>query len=249
MSNEKKKDSFDSSERIDRRSFTVNEFHVVRYCSYCSHNASRRTCFHSWTVFRSKRICSTTHSFSSQTFHTPSFGDEDFDIPAIHSHSHQQHQQQQQQPQQQQQHQTQQQTQPQHDPMHGYQTQVNSPRDGDDSDNDDDSLKKETIILVRMLFADDANRQRSTIFGRIEFGSWWISTIPLPATGSLDATTDQRKVRFFILFYPILSYRSVINGVYPILSYRSVINGGLDGNCRLIIHQFGGLIIKNRSIV
>lgn len=205
MSNEKKKkDSFDSSERIDRRSFTVNEFHVVRYCSYCSHNASRRTCFHSWPVFRSKRICSTTHSFSSQTFHTPSFGDEDFDIPAIHSHSHQQHQQQQQQPQQQQQHQTQQQTQPQHDPMHGYQTQVNSPRDGDDSDNDDDSLKKETIILVRMLFADDANRQRSTIFGRIEFGSWWISTIPLPATGSLDATTDQRKVRFssyFIRFY------------------------------------------------
>lgn len=204
ISNEKKKDSFDSSERIDRRSFTVNEFHVVRYCSYCSHNASRRTCFHSWTVFCSKRICSTTHSFSSQTFHTPSFGDEDFDIPAIHSHSHQQHQQQQQQPQQQQQHQTQQQTQPQHDPMHGYQTQVNSPRDGDDSDNDDDSLKKETIILVRMLFADDANRQRSTIFGRIEFGSWWISTIPLPATGSLDATTDQRKVRFlsyFIRFY------------------------------------------------
>lgn len=72
-----------------------------------------------------------TRSLSSQTFHTPSFGDEDFDIPAIHSHSHQQHQQQQQQPQQQQQqqHQTQQQTQPQHDSMHGYQTQVNLPRE------------------------------------------------------------------------------------------------------------------------
>jgi len=25
-----------------------------------------------------------------QTFHTPSFGDEDFDIPTIHPHSHQQ---------------------------------------------------------------------------------------------------------------------------------------------------------------
>ncbi|XP_006621399.1 TOX high mobility group box family member 3-like isoform X1 [Apis dorsata] len=65
-----------------------------------------------------------SYAMADQTFHTPSFGDEDFDIPAIHSHSHQQHQQQQQQPQQQQQHQTQQQTQPQHDPMHGYQTQM-----------------------------------------------------------------------------------------------------------------------------
>lgn len=32
-----------------------------------------------------------------QTFHTPSFGDEDFDIPTIHPHSHQQQQQQHQQ--------------------------------------------------------------------------------------------------------------------------------------------------------
>ncbi|KAK0076748.1 hypothetical protein PV325_004931, partial [Microctonus aethiopoides] len=47
----------------------------------------------------------------SVTFHTPSFGDEDFDIPAIHPH--QQHQQ----------HQQQQHHQQQHDPMHGYQSQ------------------------------------------------------------------------------------------------------------------------------
>lgn len=47
-----------------------------------------------------------------QTFHTPSFGDEDFDIPAIHPHQHQQ------------QHQQQQHHQQQHDPMHGYQSQV-----------------------------------------------------------------------------------------------------------------------------
>lgn len=39
-----------------------------------------------------------------QTFHTPSFGDEDFDIPTIHPHSHQQQQQQHQQ----------------HDSMQGY---------------------------------------------------------------------------------------------------------------------------------
>ena len=41
---------------------------------------------------------------SDQTFHTPSFGDEDFDIPTIHPHSHQQQQQQHQQ----------------HDSMQGY---------------------------------------------------------------------------------------------------------------------------------
>ncbi|XP_011347860.2 TOX high mobility group box family member 3 isoform X2 [Ooceraea biroi] len=33
------------------------------------------------------------YNMSDQTFHTPSFGDEDFDIPAIHPHSHQQQQQ------------------------------------------------------------------------------------------------------------------------------------------------------------
>ena len=54
--------------------------------------------------------------FLLQTFHTPSFGDEDFDIPSMHSHPHQQHQQ----TQQHQQHHPQQQ----HDPMHGYQPQV-----------------------------------------------------------------------------------------------------------------------------
>ncbi|XP_017793160.1 PREDICTED: TOX high mobility group box family member 3-like [Habropoda laboriosa] len=58
---------------------------------------------------------------ADQTFHTPSFGDEDFDIPSIHALSHQHQHQQQQQPQQQQQ---QQQQQPQHDPMHGYQSQM-----------------------------------------------------------------------------------------------------------------------------
>lgn len=74
---------------------------------------------------------------------------------------------------------------------------------------------RETIISVRMLFADDANRKRSTIFGRIEFRSWWISTIPLPAAGSLDATTDQREVRFLTVVNWLLnrfgiSYRSYL---------------------------------------
>ncbi|XP_063974857.1 TOX high mobility group box family member 3-like isoform X2 [Diachasmimorpha longicaudata] len=49
------------------------------------------------------------YNMADQTFHTPSFGDEDFDIPAIHPHQqHQQHHQQQQQ----------------HDPMRGYQSQM-----------------------------------------------------------------------------------------------------------------------------
>ncbi|XP_043469030.1 TOX high mobility group box family member 3-like isoform X2 [Leptopilina heterotoma] len=51
------------------------------------------------------------YNMTDQTFHTPSFGDEDFDIPSIHTHSHQQHQQQQQHHQQ-------------HDPMHAYQSQM-----------------------------------------------------------------------------------------------------------------------------
>ncbi|XP_076634100.1 uncharacterized protein LOC143348113 [Colletes latitarsis] len=55
------------------------------------------------------------YAMADQTFHTPSFGDEDFDIPAIHSHSHQQQQQQRQQ---------QSQQQSQHDPMHSYQSQM-----------------------------------------------------------------------------------------------------------------------------
>ncbi|OXU25444.1 hypothetical protein TSAR_011428 [Trichomalopsis sarcophagae] len=55
------------------------------------------------------------------TFHTPSFGDEDFDIPTMHTHPHQQHQQ------------SQQHHQPQqpHDPMghHAYQSQDSVPNE------------------------------------------------------------------------------------------------------------------------
>ncbi|XP_011879202.1 PREDICTED: TOX high mobility group box family member 3-like isoform X2 [Vollenhovia emeryi] len=49
-----------------------------------------------------------SYNMSDQTFHTPSFGDEDFDIPTIHPHSHQQQQQHHQQ----------------HDTMQAYQPQI-----------------------------------------------------------------------------------------------------------------------------